>query len=142
MSDEQPISLRTNSPETASQSGAAPGTPIQPASAVNEMAELLADLIEPTGLVPLDRLAAIRGKVGNGSFAEALRTEGLASDEGVARALASRYRLPYVDILAQEADPQAVEAIPLPTLQRVGALPYRIDGNTLRVAIANPADVA
>ena len=35
-----------------------------------------------------------------------------------------------------------MDLIPLAVLQRVGALPYRLVGQTLHVAIANPADVA
>ena len=138
MSDERPSELRTSTPET----GVGGASPMPAQSTVNEMAELIADLLEPTGLVAKDRLAALRGRVGTGSFAEALRREGLASDEGVARALAARYRLPFVDILAEEIAQEAVDSIPLAVLQRVGALPYKFDGQTLYVAISNPADVA
>jgi type IV pilus assembly protein PilB len=136
MSDERPTELRTTAPAT----GVGPALPAQ--DAVNELAELIADLLEPTGLIAKDRLALLRGQVGSGSFAEAIRREGLASDEGVARALAARYRLPYVDILAADPPSDAIEAIPFSVLQRVGALPYKLDGQTLSVAISNPADVA
>jgi type IV pilus assembly protein PilB len=138
MSDEKPTELKTDLPDTGLRSA----SPVAPANTVNEMAELIADLLEPTGLIAKDRLASLRGRIGSGSFAEALRREGLASDEGVARALAARYRLPYVDILAEEVSQEAVDLIPLAVLQRVGALPYRFDGQTLHVAISNPADVA
>src|SRR6266446_7102649 len=75
------------------------GAPLPtPPKTVNELAELVADVLEPSGLVARDRLAALRGSVGRGSLAEALRTEGLASDLGVAHALADRYHLPFVDI--------------------------------------------
>src|SRR6266446_1185249 len=73
---------------------------------------------------------------------EALRTEGLASDLGVAHALADRYHLPFVDIANEDAAPSAVEKMPLAVLQRVEALPYRLERDTLRVAIVDPADVA
>jgi type IV pilus assembly protein PilB len=138
MNDERPTELQTNSPDA----GLGGASPLAAPNAVNELAELVADLLEPTGLVARDRLAALRGRIGAGSFAEALRAEGLASDEGVASALADRYRLPFVDILAEEISPEAVALIPLAVLQRVGALPYKLDGQTLRVAIADPADVA
>ncbi|HZQ04440.1 MAG TPA: ATPase, T2SS/T4P/T4SS family [Gaiellaceae bacterium] len=115
--------------------------PPKPLDTVNELAELILDLIEPTGLVPVDRLAGLRGQIGKGSVAQALRQAGLASDEGVARALAERYHLAFVDIRRQEVAPEAVEQIPMTVLQRVGALPYRLEANTLHVAIADPADV-
>ena len=48
----------------------------------NESAELVADLIGATGLIPADRLALVRGRAARGSFSEALVDEGLASSEG------------------------------------------------------------
>jgi type IV pilus assembly protein PilB len=110
--------------------------------AVNELAELVADLIEPLELLPRDRLAAARGRAGQGSLAQALVDEGLASSIGVARALAARHHLPFVEILAEQVSPEAVEQIPLAVLERAEALPYRLEGNTLRVAIADPANIA
>jgi type IV pilus assembly protein PilB len=110
--------------------------------AVNELAELVADLIEPLGLVARDRLAAARGRAGRGSLAQALIDEGLASSVGVARALAARHHLPFVEILAEQSSAEAVEQIPLVVLERAEALPYRLEGNILRVAIADPANIA
>ena len=117
----------------------------QPAPApdtVNALAELVADLLEPTGLVAVDRLRSLRGQVGQGSLAEGLRTSGLASEEAVAKVLATQYHLPFVDIGATEVDPHAVGLIPANVLQRVGALAYKVDGHVLHVAISDPADVA
>ncbi|HEY3921086.1 MAG TPA: GspE/PulE family protein, partial [Gaiellaceae bacterium] len=109
---------------------------------VNPLAELVADLLEPTGLVALDRLRSLRGQIGQGSLAEGLRTSGLASEEAVAKVIATQYHLPYVDIIATEVDPEAVKQIPASVLQRVGAVPFKLDGHSLHVAIADPADVA
>ena len=119
---------------------AGPGYPA--ASAVNELAELVADLLEGTGLVPADRLAMARRAAGAGSLAQALLDEGLATGDGVARVIADRHRLPFVDLLAQEIQPEAVEQIALAVLERAVALPYRLDGNTLYVAIADPGNIA
>jgi len=139
MPDETPPTrLRESATEPATQGGR--GLPQAP-NTINPIAELLADLIEPSGLVPLDRLAGVRGKAG-GSFAESLREAGLASEKGVARALAARHHLPFVDILAQTVQPEALEEIKPAVRERVRALPFSFDGRTLRVAIADPADVA
>ncbi len=123
---------------------APPPTPGVPAArAVNELAELVADLLEATGLVPADRLEAAKRSAGvGGSLAQALVDEGLASGEGVARARAARHHLPYVDILGERIQPEAVEQIPLAVLERTAALPYRLEGNSLRVAISDPANIA
>jgi type IV pilus assembly protein PilB len=109
---------------------------------VNVSAELVADILEATGLLGADRLANARSRAGQGSLAQALLDEGLASGEGVARAVAQRYHLTFVDVLAENVSPEAVEAIPIAVLERTGALPYRVDDGVLRVAIADPGNIA
>ncbi len=108
---------------------------------VDEPAELVADLIGATGLVPADRLALVRGRAARGSFSEALVAEGLASSEGVARMLAARHRLPLVDLRLAGVAGDASGLIPQHVLRRAVALPYRLDGDTLYVAIADPQNV-
>ena len=112
------------------------------APGVNETAELLADLLAATGLVPVDKLNLARGRAGaTGSLAQALIDEGIATSEGIARTLASRYQLPLVDLANQGVDPEAAKALPLHVLERVIAIPYAMEGETLRVAVADPANV-
>jgi len=129
-----------------------PGTdapPVQagglaPASAppVNETAELLADLIAATGLLPADKLALARGRAGAfGSLAQALVEEGVASGDGIARTLAARYELPLVDLSRIGVDPRAAKAVQLHVLERVAAIPYAVEGDVLRIAVADPGNV-
>ena len=63
---------------------------------VNANAELVSDVIAATGLLTPDRLAQVRGRAvqSRTSFAQALLDEGLASEEGVARLLATRHGVP------------------------------------------------
>jgi hypothetical protein len=78
---------------------AADETALPPAFPVNELGELVADLIEATGLVPADRLAPARGRAKQGTpFSTAVLEEGVATQEGIARTLASRFQLPFVDL--------------------------------------------
>jgi type IV pilus assembly protein PilB len=114
-----------------------PGAGIPP----NPIAELLADLLEATGLVPADRLAQARSFAGSGSLAEAIAQGGLAPGSGLARAVAARHHMPFVDFAAEGVDKAAVEAIPAHVLERAVALPYRIEGDTLKIAIADPSDI-
>jgi type IV pilus assembly protein PilB len=58
-----------------------------------------------------------------------------------ARDLAERLHLPYVDLASSGVDKGAAEAIPVHVLERVGALPYRIAGNQLKIAVADPTNV-
>jgi type IV pilus assembly protein PilB len=109
---------------------------------VNEVAELVADLIESTGLVSADRLAAVRGRVKQGgSFAQAVVDEGVATSEGLARTLASRYQLPFVDLPLVGVVQEAAEQIPVHVLERVVAIPYALDGETIQIAVADPGNV-
>ena len=96
--------------EVAAEPGAAP---LQPAFDVNPLAELVADVIEATGLLPADKLAFVRERARSGSFAAALVEEGLAEGASVARTLATRHNMEVVDIVEAEssrgrrADPAA-----------------------------------
>jgi type IV pilus assembly protein PilB len=120
----------------------APGGELPASFPVNELAELVADLIETTGLVPGDKLALVRGRAKQGiPFSQAVLDEGVASGEGIARTLASRYQLPFVDLAVTEVEDEAARELPLHVLERVVAVPYEVDGNVLRVAVADPGNV-
>jgi len=109
---------------------------------VNAMAELLADLLAATGLVPEDKLAMARGRAGaGGSLGQALVDEGVATQQGIARTLASRYQLPLIDLAEVGVDVEAASQVPTHVLERVGAIPYAVDGNVLRVAVPDPGNV-
>jgi type IV pilus assembly protein PilB len=124
------------------ESTAADGGPEHdPSFGVDERIELVADLISATGLVPADRLALVRGRAVRSSFSEALAAEGLASTEGIARMLAARHGLPLVDLHLAGVSGDASGLIALHVLRRAEAVPYRIEENTLYVAIADPQDV-
>ena len=115
----------------------APGAGIAP----NRVAELLADLLETTGLIAPDRVAQARSRAATGSLAQAIADEGLAQAAGVARAVAAQHHLPFVDLNVEGVDRNAIEAIPAHVLERASALPYRITGNVLKIAVADPRDV-
>jgi type IV pilus assembly protein PilB len=110
---------------------------------VNTNAELVADLIAGTGLLSPDRIAQVRGRAQQtrGSFAQALVDEGLATSEGLARLLATRHGLPFVELAFTGVDKEATAEIALHVLERVVALPYALRDGTLHVAIADPANV-
>src|ERR671931_336115 len=108
---------------------------------VNASAELVADLLAATGLLSEDKLNVLRGSAGRGSLAQAIVTEGFAASEGVARMLAARHHMPLVDLPLTGVDPRATDQIPLHVLERLVAIPYALDGDSLRVAVADPADL-
>jgi type IV pilus assembly protein PilB len=108
---------------------------------VNANAELVADLLAATGLLSEDKLNALRGVAGHGSFAQALVAEGFAASEGVARMLAARHHMPLVDLALTGVEKQVTDLIPLHVLERLVAIPYAVKEDSLRVAIADPADL-
>jgi type IV pilus assembly protein PilB len=140
MDTEGPPSLRTAG--TAGEGTAADGAqPLQPSVGVNTVAELVVDLLSATGLVPADKLALVRGRAGQGSIAQAFVDEGVAPPEGIARSLAVRYQIALVDLAATGVAKEAAELIPLHVLERVVAIPYAFEGETLRVAVADPGNL-
>jgi type IV pilus assembly protein PilB len=141
MDKERPAQLRTVAEDESGAKSEDSAQPLQPAFQVNPLAELVADIIEATGLLPPDRLAFVRDKARTTSFAQALLDEGFADTSMIAKSLASRHNLPIVDIVAIGVSPEAAETMPLHVLERVVALPYALEGDVLKVAIADPANV-
>src|SRR5947209_151368 len=139
MDFERPPNLRA-----AGKAGAAPpggarlgGTP----PPINALAELVADLLSATDLVPADKLALVRGAAGQGSLAHALVEQGLATSQGIALTVASRYQMPLIDLPLVGVEVQAAKEIPLHVLERVVAIPYALEDGTLRIAVADPGNV-
>jgi type IV pilus assembly protein PilB len=118
-----------------------PGAGISP----NPVSELVADLIETTGLVPRDRFAHVRSRAGPGSIAQAIVDEGLAvgmlTSGGLARVEADHSHLPRIDLAAEGVDKAAAEAIPTHVLERAQAIPYKLENGRLFVAVADPTNV-
>src|SRR5687767_11111364 len=131
MDPERPPQLRTvTDADSVAQESA---TPLQPAFDVNPLAELVADVIEATGILPPDKLAFVRDRARTGSFAQALIDEGVAEGTSIARTLAAKHNLPVVDIVENGVSPEAAEQIPLHVLERIRAIPYAIEGDKLRI---------
>ena len=135
-----PPSLRTVGNEDVgagalSQPGSAP-------FAINPLTELVTDLLASTGLIPADKLASVRERAAQGSIAQAIIDEGVASSEGIARTLAARYNMPLADMLVIKVDPEAAKLIPLHVLERVIAIPYLLTDDLLKVAISDPGNVS
>jgi type IV pilus assembly protein PilB len=115
--------------------------PLRSAFSVNGLAELVADVVEQTGLLSGEEVASVRARARTGSFPQALIEEGLAAGDQVATALAARFGIPIVDLLETGVSVDASGEIPLHVLERVVAMPYQIHEGTLRVAIADPQNV-
>jgi type IV pilus assembly protein PilB len=134
---ERPAKLRTPAAEeTAPAAGA-----LRPAFPVNVVSELVADVVEQTGLLSPADVTLARSASKTGSFAQALVDEGLAAPERVATALSARFGLPVVDLVETGVSADAAKEIPLHVLERVIAIPFAIEAGVLKVAVADPQNV-
>jgi type IV pilus assembly protein PilB len=151
--------LRRAGAGEGSEEGARPEPQYPPGAGIspNAITELVADLIETTGLIPLDRLASARSRAGTGLLSAAIMDERLnaapaelevgglrpagPSPTDEARALAERLHLPYVDLHAAGIEKAAADAIPIRVLERAGAVPFKIEGDRLRIAVGDPSNV-
>src|SRR5919201_2649387 len=125
MDMERPPSLRTTGPQ-GGEAGSAASPSIGGQHPVNALAELVADLIAATGLLPPDRLAMVKGAAGQGSLAQAILDSGVASSEGIAKTLAARHHLPLVDVALTGVDATAGDLVALHVLERVVPTPYAL----------------
>jgi type IV pilus assembly protein PilB len=115
--------------------------PLRSAFSVNGLAELVAGVIEQTGLISDEAAATVRARARNGSFSQALIEEGFAAGDQVASALGTRFGMPVVDLHETGVSQDAAVEIPLHVLERVVAIPYQIQDGVLRIAIADPQNV-
>ena len=62
-------------------------------------------------------------------------------DITAARELATRFRMPLVDLAVVGINPEATKLVPLKVLERVGAIPFAFEDDVLSVAITDPENV-
>jgi type IV pilus assembly protein PilB len=130
------VTLRTANEEPVPEGG---GQVVQLAG--RPVSELVAEVVEATGLMSPETLAAVRESSRSGSFSHALVQQGIGSGERVARDLADRFGMPLVDLPHVGVSREAAHRIPLHVLERVSAIPYAYEDGVLRVAIADPQNL-
>ena len=109
----------------------------------DETAELVLDLLGHTGLVAPGGARARARPYGrrHARSTQALIDEGVAAADGVARMLAVRHHLPLVDLPSVGVSLDAAQLIPVQTLERAVAVPYALEGDVLKVAVADPGNL-
>jgi len=103
---------------------------------VRTVGDMVAEVIEATGLLTPEKLQKVRARWRGGSYAQAIVDAGY-----VPRVLAEQHGLPFVDLDEVPIDAQAATVVPRHLLERTNALPYALEGGRLKVAIADPSDV-
>jgi len=66
----------------------------------------------------------------------------LLTEEREVRALAERYRVPFIDLSKAAPDRELVQSFPADFLHRSGFIPLSSDGQTVVIAISDPSDIA
>jgi type IV pilus assembly protein PilB len=130
------VSLRTVPDDDDPKAGT---SPLRVAS--GPVSDLVADVVEATGLLAPEVLQSVRERSSSGSFSHALVQQGIGSGERVAKDLADRFGMPLVDLPLVGVSREAAHRIPLHVLERVSAIPYAYEDGVLRVAIADPQNL-
>ncbi|WP_180970228.1 type II/IV secretion system protein [Deinococcus planocerae] len=82
--------------------------------------------------------ALVRHAEVGGRLSDILIDSGMVGEKRIARAIEEALGIPLVDLLVITPEPGAVAAISAQTAQTVQAFPFALDGETLRVALADP----
>jgi type IV pilus assembly protein PilB len=88
----------------------------------------------------LERALAEKEETGN-RLGELVVALGYAPAASVAQALAEQHQLEYLDLEAIEIEAEAVKLLPEQLAERYAALPIRLEGETLLIAVADPTNV-
>ena len=65
-----------------------------------------------------------------------------STEERESRALAERYHVPYMDLTSASLDRELIQGFPPDFLYRANFVPLTADKTTVRIAIADPSDIA
>ena len=99
----------------------------------------------PLAEILLERRFVDEGQIAAGEaevqLGERLVREGVITAEQLAEALAAQFALPYVDLNDFSVTPELFGRLPAAQAYALGAVPYRLNGSAIEVAIADPCDL-
>lgn len=75
-----------------------------------------------------------------GSLSEIIVELGLLSERRIAQAIEEAFGIPLVELVGMEISPEAKSLVPAERARDLGAIPFSLEGGTLRVALLNPLD--
>jgi len=75
-----------------------------------------------------------------GSLAEVIVDMGLLSEQRMAQVIEEAFGIPLVNLHEVEIDPEVKAKLPAERAKELEAIPFGVDGETLRVAFTNPLD--
>jgi type IV pilus assembly protein PilB len=109
---------------------------------LNERKKLGECLLE-LKLVSIDQLQSALEKAAKGNMllGAYLVSEGIVSEEGMAKALGLQFSLPCIDLTLERPSPEALKAIPEGVIKQNKVLPLSVNGKNLRVAVYDPLSI-
>ncbi|WP_027881319.1 ATPase, T2SS/T4P/T4SS family [Meiothermus rufus] len=75
-----------------------------------------------------------------GNLSDVIVELGLLSERRIAQAIEETFGIPMVDLVGMEIAPEAKALVPAERARDLGAIPFSLEGGTLRVALLNPLD--
>ena len=113
---------------------------VQSARARHQIGELLVK----QGVISDEDLqsALKRQKLTGASMVKALTEEGLVSEDDLNRAVAATHGIEFISLKPDEVDLAAAHLVPERVVRRYNAIPVRMEGNRLFVAMESPLDLA
>ena len=70
------------------------------------------------------------------------RTAAGGGEDRDVRALAERYRVPYIDLETEHLDRNLIQSIPAEFIHRLSFVPLGEDNGVMKIAVADPSDIA
>ncbi len=103
----------------------------------------IGQILVNAGLIDEKQLAiALSEQAKTGAkLGQVLADHGFTTEDAVSRALAQQSGVSHIDADEADIEPAAVELVPEATARKLNALPLRIEGKTLLVAMSNPTDI-
>jgi len=121
--------------------------PAQPAKIFpdGDGAKTLADILVAQGGLDANRAKQVKmAEVQSGrSQEEILTSQNLVSEDALTKAKATFYNVPFIDLISQPSDPEALNVLPQEVAERFRVYPVGIDktAKQLRLAMADPLDL-
>ena len=70
------------------------------------------------------------------------RLDNVGGEEKATRTLAERYRVPYLDLETERLDRNLIQSFPAEFLHRLNFVPLGDEGGIMKIAVADPSDIA
>ncbi|MBI2190813.1 MAG: Flp pilus assembly complex ATPase component TadA [Planctomycetes bacterium] len=106
--------------------------------------EFLVEFLLREGLISQEDLrnALEQQRLSGASLARILTDHGRVSEDDLKRAVAAEHGIPFISLTPEQVDPTAAHLVPDSLVRQYRAIPVRIEGDRLMVAMETPLNLA